>query len=142
MGITLECMKCGAIMLNRSSNATGAICYQCINESMREFDQPIKVKKAPAQGFPKGWRFMKEFVHSNGTVYFKGVEQPDLKGTLTPTTIQPKAPKTKKSKAQKAKEKAEIARQYADLKKQLQKETRKTVIKKIESQLKKLQKHI
>ena len=142
MGITLECMKCGVTMPNRSTDATAAICWQCVNEAMKEFNPPLKVKQAPAQGFPKGWRFMKEFVHVNGTVYHKGVEQPDLKGTLTPTTIQPKVPKVKKSKVQKAKEKADIARQYADLKKQLQKETRKTVIRKIESQLKKLQKHI
>lgn len=142
MGITLECMKCGVIMPNRSNGATAAICWQCVNEAMKEFDEPIKTKRAPAAGYPKGWRFMKEFVHVDGTVYFKGVEQPDLKGSLSPTTIQPKTPKAKKSKAQKAKEKADIAKQYADLKKQLQKETRKTAIRKIESQLKKLQKHI
>lgn len=142
MGKTLECIKCGIDVPNRSSNATAVICWQCVNESVRQLEQPVKIKKAPAQGFPKGWRFMKEFVHADGNVFHKGVEQPDLKGTLPATQITPKAPKVKKSKAQKAKEKADVAKQYADLKKQLQKETRKTVIKKIESQLKKLQKHI
>ncbi len=142
MGKTLDCIQCGAAVPNKSENVTAVICWQCVNEAMRAFDQPIKPRPVFNQGYPKGWRFMKEFVHANGTVYHKGVEQPDLKDTLTPTPLQPKTPKVKKSKVQKAKEKAEIAKQYADLKKQLQKETRKTVIRKIESQLKKLQKHI
>ena len=142
MGITLECMKCGAEVPNRSNNATAVICWQCVNEAMREFDQPFKPKQAPAQGYPKGWRFMREFVHTDGTVYHKGVEQPDLKGTLPATQIAPKTPKVKKSKAQKAKEKADAAKEFANLKKQLKTETRKTVIRKIETQLKKLQKQL
>ena len=41
----------------------------------------IEIKK------PRGWHFMAEFVDSEGNVYFKGVEQPELKGTLSPTII-------------------------------------------------------
>ena len=82
---------------------------------------------------------MKEFVHSDGTVYHRGIEQPQLKGTLDPTAI---VVKPKKTKAQKAQEKAAVMKQYADLKKQLKKETRKTRIKSLESKLKKLQKQL
>jgi len=44
-------------------------------------DIKIEIKK------PRGWHFMNEFVDSEGNVYHKGVEQPELKGTLTPTII-------------------------------------------------------
>jgi hypothetical protein len=34
---------------------------------------------------PRGWRLMGTFVDPDGTVYLKGVEHPELKGTLPPT---------------------------------------------------------
>ena len=34
---------------------------------------------------PRGWRLMNTFVDPDGTVYLKGVEHPELKGTLPPT---------------------------------------------------------
>ena len=34
---------------------------------------------------PRGWHFMKEFVDSEKNVYYFGVIQPNLKGTLEPT---------------------------------------------------------
>lgn len=34
---------------------------------------------------PRGWHLKKEFVDKEGNVYFKGVEQPHLKGTKEPT---------------------------------------------------------
>ena len=49
-------------------------------------------------GRPSGWHFMKEFVDKNGNVYFKGVEQPKLKGTKPPTIIEKKVRYTKKEK--------------------------------------------
>ena len=36
---------------------------------------------------PRGWHFMAEFVDSEGNVYFKGIEQPELKGSLSPTIL-------------------------------------------------------
>ena len=33
---------------------------------------------------------MKEFVDKDGNVFHKGKEQPDLKGTLSPTIVKPK----------------------------------------------------
>lgn len=46
---------------------------------------------------PKGWKLYSEFVDSEGNVYFKGVEQVELKGTKEPTVI------IKKEKVEKAK---------------------------------------
>jgi hypothetical protein len=34
---------------------------------------------------PRGWQFRAIFVDSEGNVYHKGVLQPELKGTLTPS---------------------------------------------------------
>jgi hypothetical protein len=54
-----------------------------------------KLKKKPAkkpakksvEGKPRGWHLMAEFVDSEGNVFHKGVEQPQLKGTIPPTKI-------------------------------------------------------
>lgn len=35
---------------------------------------------------PQGWHLKKEYVDDDGNVYFKGVEQPHLKGSKTPTS--------------------------------------------------------
>jgi len=63
---------------------------------------------------PKGWRFMKVFVDSEGNVYNRGEEQPALKGTLEPTKIESKP---KKSRFQKEQEKQvkekKLAERYA-----------------------------
>jgi len=100
---------------------------------------PVFVQPIKKQGYPKGWKFMNVFVYSDGTVYHKGVEQPKLKGTLEPTIVEPRV---KKSKAQKAQEKQQALAQLQKLKLALKKETRKTYAKKLESQIKRLQKQL
>lgn len=135
----LECKLCGGFVYNVSKDAVAITCSECVMEMVKELEGPRKKKLVASQGYPKGWRFMKEFVHNDGTVYHRGVEQPELKGTLQPTTI---VTKPKKTKAQKANEKAAIMKQFADLKKQLKKETRKTKIRSLESKLRKLQKQL
>lgn len=136
---TLDCKVCGAEVHNCSSDATAVTCWRCIIEL---YWHPDDAPKRKSVGYPKGWKFMKEFVHENGSVYHKGEEQPDLKGTLEPTPLTSKDPKAKKSKVQKAQEKAEAFAKYNKLKKDLVKETRVTYRKKIETELKKLQKLI
>jgi hypothetical protein len=44
-----------------------------------------KKKKAPPSGKPQGWHLKAEFVGKDGTVYHRGIEQPQLKGTIDPT---------------------------------------------------------
>ena len=56
---------------------------------------------------PPGWHFYKEFLDKNGNVYHKGVEQPELFGTLKSTVIKTK----KKTKTLSAREKEEISRE-------------------------------
>ena len=81
-------------------------------------------------------------MNKDGTVYHKGVEQPELKGTLEPTKIEPKEKKQKLTKGQKAERQNEILKEIGKLKRQHKKETRKTYIKKLNSQIKKLQRDL
>jgi len=136
---TLECKVCGAEVPNCGAHADAITCSICVTEL---YWYPEDAPKKKTVGYPKGWRFMKEFVHESGTVYRRGEEQPDLKGTLPATPIAPKEPKIKKSKTQKAQEKQEALAKFSKLKKELAKETRKTFRKKIELEIKKLQKLI
>lgn len=136
---TLECKVCGADVHNCGSNASAVTCSLCVVEL---YWNPEDVPKRKIIGYPKGWKFMKEFVHENGSVYRKGEEQPDLKGTLEPTPLTIKEPKAKKSKVQKAQEKQEALSMISKLKKDLVKEKRVTYRKRLELEIKKLQKLI
>lgn len=132
---TIECKECGTFV--RVDNSVESItCWECVAESLKAFETTTKKKLV---GYPKGWKFMKEFVHENGTVYHKGVEIPNLKGTLPPTQI---ITKPKKTKQQKKEEQANALAEYTKIKNLLKKETRKTHTKKLQSQLKRLQKLI
>jgi hypothetical protein len=56
---------------------------------------PILVDKAQAAekidtGFPRGWRFYKQFVHKDGRVFERGVENKNLKDTIESTVIEVK----------------------------------------------------
>ena len=135
---TVECQNCGAIQTNVPQGTIIKMCFDCVREFIHTtIDSPkLAVKRT---GYPKGWKFMKVFVYSDGTVYHKGVEQPTLKGTLDPTVIEPKI---KKSKAQKAQEKQQALVELQKLKTALKKETRKTYAKKLESQIKRLQRQL
>lgn len=140
----IECTECGSVV-PVPDYVEAVTCWRCVTENMQKdgtIDEGLPTKKSKqttAQGYPKGWRFMKEFVHADGTVYYRGVEQPSLKGTKQATPI---AIKPKKSKAQKKEERDALLAEYGKLKKAFQKETRKTYKKKLESKLKRLQKQI
>lgn len=132
----IECYKCGTDV-KASNEAISALCYQCVTEVVAPPPTVKQTKKA--DGFPKGWRFYKEFVHADGTVYHRGVEQPELKGKYTPTPI---VEKPKQSKKEKAEQKQTLMEEYASLKKKLKTEKRKTIRKKIELRLSKISKLI
>ena len=137
MSKTLQCSLCGVDVHKCDSKTTSATCWICVSEMFQ--GEPNKRKK---EGFPRGWRFMKVFVHSNGSVYHKGIEQPELKGTLEPTKIEAKPVITKKSKVQRAQEKQDTLAKISKLKKALKSESRKTHQKKIQTEINKLQKSI
>ena len=131
----VECQNCGALQPNVPVGTIVKMCFDCVREAI----EPATTVYNKRQGYPKGWKFMKVFVYSDGTVYYKGVEQPELKGSLEPTALEPKV---KKSKAQKAQEKQQALAELQKLKIALKRETRKTYAKKLESQIKRLQRQL
>lgn len=123
-------------------NATAILCYKC---TMALTEPPEVGTGYKTKGYPRGWQFMKEFVHTDGTVYFKGVEQPELKGTLPISDFSDKPQKPKLSRKEKQELKDQLLQQLiftrgqlanAKLKKDMN--SSKSQLKKIERQLKKL----
>tara|TARA_A100001201_G_scaffold100229_2_gene86215 strand:+ start:344 stop:940 length:597 start_codon:yes stop_codon:yes gene_type:complete len=124
----MTCKRCGQFELV-GETATSVICHECVNEMV----EPPQYKSVKKSDRPAGWHFMKEFVDKDGTVYHRGKEQPKLKGTLKPTTIEPKKRLTKKEKD---KLKQYASSQIFDLKKQLKKARWKKDKRKLMSEIK------
>tara|TARA_R110000868_G_scaffold356443_1_gene617945 strand:+ start:446 stop:841 length:396 start_codon:yes stop_codon:yes gene_type:complete len=127
----LDCSDCGTPVKTNADTIT-VICHQCVIES---WGNPPKFERKRI-GYPKGWKFMKEFVHVDGTVYNKGIEQPALKGKLKPTELKVKV---KKSVRERETEKLEKGIAVTKLKKELKKTTKASDQVKIQSAIKKLQ---
>jgi len=91
----MSCMSCGRYE-TVGELATGVRCSRCVN--MRMFNKyPYEEPKSyKPTGRPPGWHWMAEFVDKDGNVFYKGKEQPKLKGTLKPTKVKP--PKKRKIK--------------------------------------------
>jgi hypothetical protein len=76
-------------------NIVSAVCWKCVASKI---PGPQLNEKNVATGFPRGWKFFKEFVHEDGRVFHKGEEQPNLRGTLPPTEIKTVVNKPRKKK--------------------------------------------
>lgn len=138
----MEC-KCCSTMISVSDSTTAIKCDICVREDYNREFPFTPPKRYVSSGRPRGWKFMKEFVHTDGTVFHKGVEQPKLKGTL-PHTPKPE-PKKKLTKQEKEDLKNKLAQQMVFVRGELanakwKKDERRYRIdlKKIERQLKKL----
>ena len=105
-----------------AETSVAAVCWQCVAKIV---EPPIQRSVQEKSDKPKGWKFMKVYVHKDGTVYHKGIEQPSLKGTLPVTVIQPKEDKKKMSKQEKADRLGTIGKEIQSLKAELFAETRK-----------------
>ena len=104
------CYKCDEREVKISKEAVRGICWVCCQKMV----EPPKQKKpvaAPKIKRPRGWKFMKEFVDVEGNVFFKGVEQPKLKGTLPATEIKTKS-KFERNQ-EKLKRELNVANRYA-----------------------------
>ena len=104
----LLCSKCGQYEVEVDEDVTAVVCPMCCAHmgplpTNHTSDAPTGPRK------PKGWKFMKVFVDSEGNVYHKGEEQTALKGTLEPTKEKPK-----KSRFQKEQEKSEKEKRLAE----------------------------
>lgn len=75
-------------------NAQSGLCWKCT----AMMTPPPEEKKVT--GYPRGWKFMAEFVDKDGNVYHRGKVQDNLFGTLPPTEVKEvvKKPTVKKKK--------------------------------------------
>jgi len=122
--------KCGRLVEGVSVDAEEILCHICTTQLV-----PIKPKQVnPKSGFPRGWKLWGEYVHSDGTVYHKGIEQPQLKGKLPPTDVaawKEKNRKNKKTKKEKeALREAKLVKKFKK-KKELKKKEKKAKEKKL-----------
>jgi hypothetical protein len=123
----MECKCCGQ-MSPASETAYAITCNDCVNESLPDIELTRRVKSDK----PRGWQWMAEYVHTDGSVYHKGLEQPDLKGSLEPTQI---VDKLKLTKFQKVEATTAAGREIQKLKKQLSASTSKRNSKKIKAEI-------
>lgn len=79
--------------LEVSENIVSAVCWRCL---ARLVPAPEEKKSQTSTGFPRGWQFMNQFVHVDGKVYQKGIEQPELFGKFEATLIKESEPKRRK----------------------------------------------
>ena len=102
----MSCMTCGRYE-TVGETATGVRCSRCVNMTMMK-NYPLETKPVyVSTGRPPGWHWMTEFVDKDGNVFYRGKEQPKLKGTLKPTKVKP--PKKRKIK-RRTKEQMLVAR--------------------------------
>ena len=114
----MECKVCG-VMTKCSEDTTAVTCTICVQEGLYEqFGGPdVTLKKS--SGRPRGWKWMAVFVDKDGTVFHRGEEQPDLKGTLPPSDVKDKG--NRLSKRDKERIKQEAGKRLYKLKKEYQK---------------------
>ena len=93
----MQCKVCQSEYVQTGEDAVAVTCSTCVTRittsqmTLEDFFPSMKIKKT---GRPPGWHFMNEFVDKKGNVFHKGKEQPELKGTLSPTKVKP--PKKRK----------------------------------------------
>ena len=96
----MDCKITGEPVRNVGVEATSVIGSKAfmarMDKMFPEKDKPKRVRT----GRPSGWQFMNEFVDKDGTVFHRGKEQPDLRGTLPPTKIKPKKKAKRRTKEQ------------------------------------------
>jgi len=123
----MDCKITGDPVRNVSVETTSVIGSRALMARMdKMFPEENKPKRVKT-GRPSGWHFMSEFVDKDGTVFHKGKEQPDLKGTLPPTKIKPK-------KKAKRRTKEEILLARHEKKKKVLKKAKKKLSDKIKGQ--------
>ena len=117
-GVTyMQCKSCYDYV-TVSEDAVAVTCSTCTASTI---PWPKIVTKKKSTGKPAGWHWMAEFVDKDGNVFYKGVEQPDLKGTLSPTKIKPRKV-VKKKKTDKFTKLAKAYKEKQKLKKALKKQ--------------------
>lgn len=135
---SLKCDVCNRIVEKVDIKAVKVKCWKCVSKMVKgpEIKSIIKSDK------PRGWKFMKEYVHTDGTVYFKGIEQPELKGTLPVTSIEIKEDKKKLSKQEKVDLQSKLGTEIQNLKAAMFNENRKTKRSELQRTIQKLNRQL
>ena len=112
----MECKITGEPVRNVSMEAKSVIGSRALLARMdKMFPEQNKPKRVKT-GRPSGWHFMNEFVDKDGTVYHKGKEMPELKGTLPITVVKPKKKPKRRTQEQilldRQKEKKAVQREF------------------------------
>ncbi len=134
----LKCDTCERIVEKVDQNAIKVKCWKCVSKLVKgpEIKSSVKSDK------PRGWKFMKEYVHTDGTVYFKGIEQPELKNTMPVTQIVQKEDKKKLSKAEKDRLQTKLGLEIQSIKSMMFNEKRKTKRAEMQRTLQKLNRQL
>lgn len=135
---SLKCDTCYRIVENVDTSAVKVKCWKCVCKVVKgpEIKTPVKSDK------PRGWKFMKIYVHTDGAVYHKGIEQPELKGTLPVTLIEPKKEKKKLTKQEKDALQIKLGTEIQKLKAAMFNENRKTKRAELQRTLQKLNRQL
>ena len=113
----MDCKITGEPVANVSTEATSVIGSKAV---MARVDKMFPSETKPQRvrtGRPAGWHWMAEFVDKDGTVYHRGKEVPELKGTLSPTEVKPKKKTKRRSQeeillARQAEKKAALKKEF------------------------------
>ena len=89
----MECSKCGRLVEKVGYEAKSVVCSHCVLANVGFPEETTPAYKPT--GRPAGWHWMSEFVDKKGNVFYKGEEQPELKGTLSPTKVKKRKKKKK-----------------------------------------------
>ena len=116
----MDCKITGEPVKNVSMEATSVIGSRALMARLAKMFPEQEKPKRVRTGRPSGWHFMNEFVDKDGTVYHKGKEMPELKGTLPITIVKPK--KKVKRRSQEEILLARDAEKKAALKKEFKKQ--------------------
>lgn len=93
----MQCKYCG-FYVEVDHDVVAVSCSRCTAiKSIQLNPELIPELREKSSGRPPGWHFMKVFVDKDGTVFHKGKEQPDLKGTLKPTKAKKRKPVKKET---------------------------------------------
>lgn len=92
---TVECNDCNRFM-EINQDAKGGVCSYCTTKrtlALLSEDEKNRLfgltgNKARGPKKPRGWRWMAEFVDSDGNVFYKGKEMAELKGTRPITDLE------------------------------------------------------
>jgi hypothetical protein len=129
---------CNRYQKGVGSEAPAIVCWRCTADLVGPPEINYGYKST---GRPRGWQFMKEFVDTDGTVFYKGKEQPKLKGTLKPTKIT-KSPVKKISKVQKDRMRQKLLAESSKLRRALNSSKTKKDIRKYTSEIRKIERKL